>query len=286
MIRQIIRMVIVSLLFAFHAKAFVGGTDLESLCAHSDLIAIVKVSQIHSTNGVQIAEATIEQMLKGNKKVKKIYFLASSTWTCDISRAELGESALVFLNKISDRSKVSGRSWKLPKKGYNPLYQIGHVGRGRMPIYEKDKVKYTEVWVKDIRISQPIKMFPSKRNPQYNFIADLKLNEFIHLIKKEVANPSVGYYEKLRKKRAKLKVPHISVSGAVKSPALFDLREGMTLREAIDLAGGFEDDAESLALYRGGISVTYYIKPCSKFDLNYAPPLQNKDKIKVSRSSL
>ncbi|MDF7798394.1 hypothetical protein P4C99_02915 [Pontiellaceae bacterium B1224] len=91
---------------ATRESKFVGGTDFSTLCAESDLIAVVNILAVHSTNGVEIAEASVEQMIKGDQNLTNIFFLASSTWTCDISGGEQGETALVFLSKIEDRSKV------------------------------------------------------------------------------------------------------------------------------------------------------------------------------------
>lgn len=187
--RLLLAVASLSLVLGHDASAKVGPTDLTSLATSSDVIAAVNVVRVHSKKGARIAEASVSRIVKGPSDLKTLYFVASPTWTCDISTAEEGENALVFLRKIKDRSSVSGRDfgydWELPTEGYDPLHKIAHSGRGRMPIREKDGVKYAEVWVGDVRLPQGLKTHPGRR-PEYSFIRDVRVDEIIRELEKIV----------------------------------------------------------------------------------------------------
>jgi hypothetical protein len=187
--RQIVAVTVLSLMLGHAASAKVGSATLEEMAEGSEVIAVVDDVKIHSVNEVHIAEATVSKIVKGPSDLKTLYFVASPTWTCDISAAEEGESALVFLHKISDRSAVFdkdlGYDFELPAEGYDPLYQVSHSGRGRMPIREVDGEKYAEIWLGDVRLPKGLETKPG-REPEYDFIQDVKLDEILGTLKKIV----------------------------------------------------------------------------------------------------
>jgi len=187
--RQLITVAALSLMFGHAASARVGSLTLEEMAEGSDLIAVVDDVKVHSVNEVHIAEASVSRILKGPSNLKTLYFVASPTWTCDISAAQDGESSLVFLHKISDRSKVFhkdlGYDFELPAEGYDPLYQVSHSGRGRMPIREVNGENYAEIWLGDVRLPKGLETKPG-RDPDYDFIQDVKLDEILGTLKKIV----------------------------------------------------------------------------------------------------
>lgn len=80
----------------------------------SDMIIEATVTKIEGVEGARVASCTPTATWKG-KPDEVVQFLASRTWTCDISTAVQGERVVLFL-KAGDSGQLS----------------IYHSGRGRM----------------------------------------------------------------------------------------------------------------------------------------------------------
>jgi hypothetical protein len=100
--------------------------EFKDLVARSDLIVTVKVTKIepgpntlHKIDPgmppLKIATAEVLETWKG-KPLREVRFVASPTWMCDTSHAEVGERLVVFLGKETD----------------SHIWWITHAGRGRM----------------------------------------------------------------------------------------------------------------------------------------------------------
>jgi hypothetical protein len=122
--------VIVTILTATQAFAKVASIEFTNLVADSELIVIAKVESVSSPLiGKKYAKARVLEVWKGTNSVT-VEFLASPTWTCDISQAKAGDTVLLFLTK-SDESRS---------------YAIAHSGRGRFPLRVVDGKNYVTFW--------------------------------------------------------------------------------------------------------------------------------------------
>jgi len=116
--------------------ASVGRIRLPDLIKHSDAIVLARVDGLLSFDGLITARATAVRVLKGDPAPgASFYFVADSTWACDISTAVRGETALLFLRRgKSDRVERRLIGKPTARVMAEPFYFIEHSGRGRMPV--------------------------------------------------------------------------------------------------------------------------------------------------------
>lgn len=132
--RTIYSMIVMSLLLTY-CFAKVMQVPIETVLKDSDVVATGKVTKVmeypaaSNQEDIKIAEFEIEEVLKGEKNLQRLYFWASPTWTCDISDAKDGERLLLILKK-SDRRYLE----------FSPLFYIAQSGGGRMQI-EQHSIK-------------------------------------------------------------------------------------------------------------------------------------------------
>jgi hypothetical protein len=117
-------------LCAVPASAKVAIIQIEELVARSDVIVVATVTGISPSPGNRhvSAGAVVERTLKGSM-TGTFRFLASPTWTCDVSTAVQGETVLLFLKRRPDGHFI-----------------IGHSGRGRMPLRTVGDKTYVTLW--------------------------------------------------------------------------------------------------------------------------------------------
>ncbi len=102
---------------------------LDTVLKESDVVVTGKVTKVmefpdaSNQEAIKIAEFEIDTFLKGKMSLKRLYFWASPTWSCDISDAKDGERLLLILKK-SDKRYLE----------FSPLYYIAQAGGGRMQI--------------------------------------------------------------------------------------------------------------------------------------------------------
>lgn len=116
-------------------EAKVGTMRLAELIRRSDSVVVAQVRQIVTIDGLRIAQAVPQEVLKGTATGATLYFVADRTWTCDTSTAQVGEAALLFLNR-AESEQIERRLLGQPSAHVTlkPLFRIAHSGRGRMPL--------------------------------------------------------------------------------------------------------------------------------------------------------
>ena len=146
-------------LSAAPASAKVAAISLDKLVATSEEIVIATVTELSPASPLReelvLASAQVKRTLKGSV-TGTFQFLASPTWTCDTSTAELGETVLLFLN--GDRGSH---------------YIIAHSGRGRMPLRIVDNKTYVTLW-SDVLLPSGTPTIAGPE-PQYSFIVSVEL---------------------------------------------------------------------------------------------------------------
>src|SRR6185436_10184347 len=92
-------LVLFAMFAATAVSAKVAKISFDELIQQSELIVIAKVESVSKPLiGKRYAKAKVTEVWKGNG-AEQVKFLASPTWTCDISNAEKGETVLLFLIK-------------------------------------------------------------------------------------------------------------------------------------------------------------------------------------------
>ena len=101
MVRPPMRTTLLAILFtclaATETFAKVAAISFDELVQRSDIIGVAKVETVtRPLIGKRYAEAKMTEVWKGTQ-TERVEFLASPTWTCDISDAKKGEAVLLFL---------------------------------------------------------------------------------------------------------------------------------------------------------------------------------------------
>jgi hypothetical protein len=124
----------VSLMLPSPATGKVADIDLKDLVAESDLIVVGAVTRVEAApvdfmdvekhlRPVKIATARVVETWKG-AVVQEVRFVASPTWTCDVTSAKEGEKLVLFLHRQAN----------------SPIMFVAHAGRGGMRLHDvKDK---------------------------------------------------------------------------------------------------------------------------------------------------
>jgi len=156
------------------ALAKVASVSLENLVKQSDIIVVAKVESVNRPIiGKRYAKAKVLEVWKG-PAVESVEFLASRTWTCDISDAKKGETALLFLKK----------------GGKSRSYAIAHSGRGRLPLRPVDGKQYATFWP-DIRLPENAPTIDGP-DPQWDFIRSVELEWLRDFVQKALKNKQAG----------------------------------------------------------------------------------------------
>ena len=190
---------------ASSSTAEIGPITLKELVANSDIIVIGRVTRIFPIKGVDVAQVQISTQLKG-RSLPSIYILNVPTWTCDITRADSGETDVFFLHpyKFSRHPTASAgaersMSFQEPigfkKKVWQTIgkdfFQVGHAGRGQMPLRTVDGVEFATVWTGDVLLPDQLKSIPGPDERCSNHIRSVPLAEFVKAIKSEVEAQAV-----------------------------------------------------------------------------------------------
>ncbi len=160
--------VAITLLSTSSLLAKVASTTVEDLADRSELIVVAKVEKVSKPLiGKRYAKATVTEVWKGDQ-AKSVEFLASPTWTCDISDAKKGETVVLFLVK----SKES-RS-----------YQIAHSGRGRLVQRTINGKTCVDIWG-DVRFPKDT---PVASGSDKDWIRAIEISTLRELVKKPEPN--------------------------------------------------------------------------------------------------
>lgn len=136
--------------------ASVAIIPLNSLARHADAIFVGRVEEVFevqqptpvrgepkrgwsgafSRTTIPVARVKVERAIKGTVVGTRVHYLAMGTWTCDSTRAKVGERALFFLNDTDWARHLSddARASFLKKTDGGNDFQLAHSGYGRMPI--------------------------------------------------------------------------------------------------------------------------------------------------------
>lgn len=195
--------------------AKVMGTTLRNLAASADLIVVGRVTNIIAVQGVPVAEVEVAETLKGRPH-KRIYYLAQSTWTCDITSAKVGETTLFFFKRYrfdphpstmayvsAERpgvywirnGTITGFDYKEPPGfreeitkvvGSSAFMTVHWAGRGQMPIREVRGIKYVMIWTGDVALPPGVETIAGPE-PQYSgFIRSVQLSTMVELIRSQL----------------------------------------------------------------------------------------------------
>ena len=122
------------LLLAAAVRAKVARTSLGEMARSADTIVIARVERVAAHDGLSVARALPLEVLKGSVGDGSFYFIASPTWSCDMSAAVQGETALLLLDTAtSDQFSRKGSRQPSVRVPVTPLYTLTHAGRGRLP---------------------------------------------------------------------------------------------------------------------------------------------------------
>lgn len=148
------------------ARPGVRPQSLEDLTRFSEWVVVGRVERIVEVpraplaasgtawqirDSIPIAELAVSRTLHG-PPVERLFYLACSTWTCDISGATAGETAVLFLQDsrwMSDEDEAF-RAGLAELANGAPVLQIAHSGRGRMRLREVDGRSHAELWTCDV----------------------------------------------------------------------------------------------------------------------------------------
>jgi hypothetical protein len=99
------RVLLPSVLFTIasftYSLAYVGPTTFSEMVRKADSILLAQVIEVRLIDGLRVARAIPFRIYKGPVE-SEFYFLAQSTWTCDISAADRGETSLVSVAKLAN----------------------------------------------------------------------------------------------------------------------------------------------------------------------------------------
>ncbi|NUM55720.1 MAG: hypothetical protein HUU46_18930 [Candidatus Hydrogenedentes bacterium] len=190
---------------SLHTQAYVGVSTLHEVVDNSDAIYVAKVVEIIEYKSYKIAKARVSDILKG-PHYEFAFFRAVSTWTCDISSAELGEDVVLVLNDNVDRTIVDSDKYtratfdgvseleaRRLSETHVPLaltnnerfYDLAFFGRGYIPIYRYNGARRVEVFG-DLYLPDDLKLKRSKLGRGYQ-CADL--HDFLVVVKDAIARP-------------------------------------------------------------------------------------------------
>ncbi len=153
------------LLIASQSFAKVASVQFSDLVTNCDLVVIAKVDSVSSPlMGKKYAKARVTEVWKG-ATTNAVEFLASPTWTCDISEARKGETILLFLTK-----STKSRS-----------YAIAHSGRGRLPLRTVGGKGYATFWG-DIILPKEVPTIDGP-DPKWDFVRSVEITILRDLVK-------------------------------------------------------------------------------------------------------
>lgn len=110
--------------------AKVGRSPVQALIDNSDVIVVAQVESVRGLSFLhRIARARVREVWKG-APAERIEFVASRSWTCDVTEAHAGEEVLLFLHATEKPNR----------------YEIAFSGRGRMPLRTVNGTVYATFW--------------------------------------------------------------------------------------------------------------------------------------------
>jgi hypothetical protein len=172
---------LVALVLPRSVGAEVAKITLSKLIDSCDLIVVARETKVEdgpatvniekgAESPVKVATARSVEVWKG-KTGHEVRYIASPTWTCDISEAKVGEPVVLFLRK----SKTA------------PFTLIAHSGRGRMPIREVNGKRQATIWVIDVELPRGVATIPGPE-PEYRFIRSVDVDDLKQAVSQAAKN--------------------------------------------------------------------------------------------------
>ena len=176
-----------------------GDIELREFVRQSEVIAVGKVERVYevgrdppelpevpgplagswhcSATEVPLAKVTVQRSHKGARDGETVYFLAASTWTCDITDAVAGETALFFLDSPAWVEQEPGgfRSELAMYTGGAPVWRVAHAGRGRMPLRTVEEAEHATYW-DEVILPRDLPVIAGPE-PENEFIRSARLEE-------------------------------------------------------------------------------------------------------------
>jgi hypothetical protein len=135
---------------------------------------------------VHVAEVDVRRTIKGDPATKRVYYLAQSTWTCDISGAIPGERGVFFLTQSGPLSGETEEFLQRAREltGGAPVLTDAWSGRGRMPFREVDGRDFATFWT-DVLMPEGTQTIDGP-DPEYGFIQSISVDSLVGLVEAEL----------------------------------------------------------------------------------------------------
>jgi hypothetical protein len=176
------------MLFTASVKADAGSMTLEQMISASTAIILGKVTNILTISPTtKLAEVQVLERIKGPRHRNTFYYvIQSGGLACDITTADVGETAIFLFKKgkpltgysPSQASKIRSLT------GKQELVKLLHLGRGRLAIKEIGRERYIFAPKKDGDIVLPtaIRLYDYP-DPAYSYMGMAKVTDVIAFLK-------------------------------------------------------------------------------------------------------
>ncbi len=133
---------------------------------------------------VRLAEVEVSRVLHGDASLRRIHYLAEGTWTCDVSDANPGETALFFLDRSRGLAEESPALLaRATSQGVaQPFYQLAHSGHGRMPLRDVGGRAYATVWTKAVALPEGVETIDGPEPEYTSFISSARLEDLERIV--------------------------------------------------------------------------------------------------------
>lgn len=150
----------------------IASTTLAELAQKADVIVVGRDEAVEQVGDYSVARFSVDRVIKGQPG-QFVHYLATPTWVCDTAQAQPGQWALLFLVRPPAETPAATLIHRLEGGRAPIIYQIGHAGRGRMPV-PQGASSTVVVWVNDVRLPEGIPTAVGP-DPEYRFIRSAPL---------------------------------------------------------------------------------------------------------------
>ncbi len=110
------------------------------LLRDAEIVLVGEEVAVEEVEGWRVATLKVAATLRGESR-QAVRFLAEPTWTCDTSRAEVGQKVLLLLTAADSKEASLGRGKGPIEVDGQPILRIAGYGRGRLRISTVDGVE-------------------------------------------------------------------------------------------------------------------------------------------------
>lgn len=175
----------------------VGTLTLDQLLRWSDVVVIGRVEAVHTVQGENprtcvgcseiqgendVAVVRVERTIAG-PPVERLLYIATSTWTCDVSDAVAGERALYFL-RADDWMLRGGEALRAEVERLadgDPVLALSHSGRGRMPLVDLGGAPHATLWAGNLRLPESLPLIEHE-DPERSHLRAAPLDALLELV--------------------------------------------------------------------------------------------------------